>query len=658
MSQTTKTKTDVLHLKVRFQKLRVPKLKILRHIFFIAATFLSFAIASAQDSLWNTYTNVSKIGFAKPISKTVSSTYTGLSTTLPEVFRTLEFIPGLRHKGAVPNDFVTKKIILKFNLCNTADTAVSAWFFPGFYYTDIRLYKAGDSGPEKIPAVLPSISDSVGYRLISVPPNDSVTIFAELTFLKTYINSVRPRLINVDYVGSFIAQLRANNNESDLMTYVFCGLLLMMILYSLSNFLQGANPEFLYYSGYALFLGGLLLTKAMYGYRCSTISFFFEAYFDFIMQGLGIMFYMFFMQRFLDTKNKHTFLYKLYNTGIAMLVISMITYSYFHYFSNNFVLENLIENITKVLLLLMIVVFLIYSLRSWKDKLMRYLFWGNFCLFVFSLVSQLAVMLPDVFKGLSGVFSSSLFYYEVGLFLELVFFLAGLNHKNRRQIIAQTKERETLKSQNQLQEYEKEIAVYKAQQSERERISADMHDELGSGMTAIRLMSEIARNKMKENTPVEIDKISSSADDVLNKMNAIIWSMNSGNDTLDNLISYIRSYSLEYFDNTPVDCKVNTPATIPDKEITGDKRRNIFLCVKETLNNVLKHSKAKLVTINIAANHSLKIEIADNGTGIDMENLRQFGNGLKNITRRMEIIGGTFKIENNNGTVTTLELPL
>ena len=588
----------------------------------------------------------------------VSSTYTGLSTSFPEIYKTLVYTADIPHKGAVPNDFVTKKIILKLNLNNSADTAVSAWFFPGFYYTDIKLYKAVTSGVERLPSILPPIGDSIGYRLISLASKDSVTIFAELTFLKTYINSVRPRLINFGYVGSFIAELRANHNENDLMTYVFCGLLLMMILFSLANFVQGANPEFLYYSGYALSLGGMLLTKAMYSYHCSAISFFFEEYFDFIMQGLGIMFYMFFMQRFLTTKTKHPFLYKLYNAGIAMLAISMITYSYFHYFSNNFVIENLVENSTKVLLLVMIVVFLIYSLRSWKDRLMRYLFWGNLSLFIFSLLSQMAVMLTDVFKGLPGVFSSSLFYYEIGLFLELVFFLAGLNHKNRRRLIMQTKERETLKSQNQLQEYEKEIAVYKAQQAERERISADMHDELGSGMTAIRLMSEIARNKMKENTPVEIDKISSSADDVLNKMNAIIWSMNSGNDTLDNLISYIRSYSLEYFENTPVKCTVNTPASIPDKEITGDKRRNIFLCVKETLNNVLKHSKATLITINIEANHSLQISIADNGVGIDLEKLRQFGNGLKNITRRMETIGGTFKIKNNGGTVTTLDLPL
>jgi signal transduction histidine kinase len=364
------------------------------------------------------------------------------------------------------------------------------------------------------------------------------------------------------------------------------------------------------------------------------------------------------MKRFLNTRTNHPFLNKIYNFGLIVSTASILAYTFFHYFSNNYVAENLAENITKVVLLLMIVIFLIYSVRHWEDKLLRYLFWGNLCLFIFSLISQLAAFIQNILNSLPGIFSSSMFYYEVGLFLELVFFLGGLNYKNNRRLIAQTKEREILKAQNQLKEYEKEIAVYKAQQEERERISADMHDELGSGMTAIRLMSEIARNKMKENTPVEIEKISHSANDVLNKMNAIIWSMNSGNDTLDNLVSYIRSYALEYFDGTQIDCKVNTPEYIPGIELTGDKRRNVFLSIKETLNNALKHSKASLITIDIELSHCLKISIADNGVGIDLQNLRQFGNGLKNIGRRMESIGGTFKIENSNGTITTLELPI
>jgi signal transduction histidine kinase len=611
-----------------------------------------------EDSLWNTYTDISKIGLVKPIGKTVSSQYISKSGNIEKEYNLLQFQPGTKHRGSVPNDFVTRKLLLKFNICNTADSTVSIYFFPGFYYQYIQLYRVDGTGTQKIPSVLPDSPDRIGYRKISLAAHDSATILTELIFVKTYVNTIRPRLINTEYVSSFIAELRNNHNQDNLVTYVFCGLLLMMILFSMTNFFQGANREFLYYSGYAFFLGAMLFTKAAFDLRVSSISFFMEGYFDFILQSIGIMFYMVFMQRFLDTGNKHPFLNKLYNAGITLLTVSIISYSFFHYFSNNYAIENLVENATKALLLVMVIIFLFYSLRNRKDKLMRYLFWGNLCLFVFSLLSQVAVMLDNIFYEFPGIFASSLFYYEIGLLLELVFFLAGLNHKNRRQIIEQTKERETLKTQNQLQEYEKEIAVYKAQQEERERISADMHDELGSGMTAIRLMSEIARNKMKENTPVEIEKISASADDVLNNMNAIIWSMNSGNDSLDNLISYIRSYSLEYFDSTPVGCKVNTPETIPGKELAGDIRRNVFLCVKESLNNVLKHAKATLVIITIEAGNSLKIEISDNGTGIDMQNIRQFGNGLKNIARRMESIGGTFKIENMNGTITTLEFPL
>jgi signal transduction histidine kinase len=441
-------------------------------------------------------------------------------------------------------------------------------------------------------------------------------------------------------------------------TYLFCGLMLMMILYSLASYWQGANREFLYYALYAFFIGCMLFTKGAYAYRTDLMGYFLEEYLDFILQCTGILFFMIFMRKYLDTRQNHPFLDKLYKVGIVILVISMILYTYLNYFSDNFWLENQVENGTKILLLVLVIVFLVYSIRHWQDKLLRFLFWGNLCLLIFSLFSLVLLISRPVVTLIGGLLGSALFHYEIGLFLELVFFLVALNHKNRIRIALQARERERLKAENMLKEYEKEIAVYKAQQDERQRISADMHDELGSGMTAIRLMSEIARNKMKENTPVEIDRISHSADEVLNKMNAIIWSMNSGNDTLDNLVSYVRSYSLEYFDNTAVDCKVSTPPDIPDIQISGDKRRNMFLCVKESLNNILKHAKATQVTIRIAIDTELLIAIHDNGVGINLENIRQFGNGLKNIKRRMESIGGHYSIRREEGTVTELRLPI
>jgi signal transduction histidine kinase len=608
----------------------------------------------SQDS--TSCIDISKISYVRSISKLVDNGFIGKNESLSSVLAQTQFQKGVKFTGTIPSDYVTKKGIYRFSVCNGSDSAGSIWFFPGFYYWDVILYRQQGNHIIKLPSEKLNQKDNLGFRKITLGPHDSAVLYAELYFVKTYINTLRPRLINSQRVEIFMTDVRSAHDRNNVVTYLFCGLMLMMILFSIATYVNGGNKEFLYYSGYAFFVGGMLFTKALYDFRPNTISFFFEGYLDFIMLCIGHGFYMLFMRRFLVTRWRHPFLYRLYNFGIIMLMVSIPLYTFSHYFTNNYTIEYWTENITKFILLIMTIVFLVYSLRQWKDKIFRWVFWGNFFLFIFSLMSTAQVLGLIHIKG--EITGNSLFYYEMGLFLELVFFLVALNHKNNRRIISETRERERLKTDNQLKEYEKEIAVYKAQQEERQRISADMHDELGAGMTAIRLMSEIARNKMKESTPVEIERISHSADEVLNKMNAIIWSMNSGNDTLDNLVSYIRSYAIEYFENTQVECKVNTPEHIDPTELTGDKRRNLFLCVKETLNNALKHSGASQIVIDFEINQQLMIRIADNGVGIDLLKIRQFGNGLKNITRRMESIGGTYHIENKNGTVTTLTLPL
>ena len=199
------------------------------------------------------------------------------------------------------------------------------------------------------------------------------------------------------------------------------------------------------------------------------------------------------------------------------------------------------------------------------------------------------------------------------------------------------------------------MAVIKAQQEERNRISADMHDDLGAGMTTISLYSELAKSKLANNPIPEMEKISTSANDLLNKMNAIIWSMSSSNDTLGNTVAYIRSYALEYFENTGITCKIDIPEKLPNIEVIGEIRRNVFLVVKEALNNILKHAKATEVNIKLMrVENSLTLYIQDNGKGIDMDKLRQFGNGLKNMKKRMADIQVDFKIENKNGTLITM----
>jgi signal transduction histidine kinase len=553
---------------------------------------------------------------------------------------------------------VSKKLLARFSIANNTGTTDSLYFFPDLFFDNVILYKVENNKATALPVIAPANRDSISYRLFSVLPHDTLTILAECYPLRTYTSSFSPSIFRQNYIEPFTTKLQMENANVRLFTYVFCGLLLMMILFSLANFLQGSNREFLYYAAYAFFLGFMFFTKQFYFNRSIERNFFFESYMDFVLQSLGICFFMAFMLRFLETKKDFPFLHKLYISGIIFLTTVILLYTYIHYSAIDYYWENLLENlITKNVLVIMIVVFLVYALKNWHHKLLRYLFWGNLLFLTFSLLSLLSIIGGRKLH-LPGILNNSLILYEVGLLIELIFFLMGLTYKNRTQLIEQTTERERLKTENERKELEKQVAVMQAHQEERERISADIHDELGSGMTTIRLMSEIAKNKMKENIPVEIEKISNSANEVLNKMNAIVWSMNSSNDTLDSLISYIRAYTIEFFDGTPIECKVNMPEEIPFHEISGDKRRNIFLCVKESLNNALKHSKASRIKIDIEVNHKLKIKIADNGVGIEQEKIRRFGNGLKNIERRMKGIGGRYDISNNNGTQSKLELPL
>jgi signal transduction histidine kinase len=602
------------------------------------------------------YIDIGKIDLVDTIVDRVQFSFIKKNSDVNEIFENTHFKEIKDIKLHVNPGEVPDWLLSRFNVMNSADTEKIIFFFPGFFFPKIELFQREDNHLIPLPVILPHNPDSIGYRAIVLRPHDSATIYSLTSSLKTYNNNYRPRLVNSSYLPSYLETLHHSQKGLDKWTYVFAGLLLMMILFSLSNFLQGGNREFLYYSGYAFLLAAMLSATSYNFQTTSHFSYFFEGYLDFILQSAAIACYMIFMKKFLETKMKYPFLHNLYNGGLVVIATSVVIYSALHFFSDAYWLENFVENFTKYVLLVMILVFVVYSSRHWQDILLRYLVWGNLSLFLFSFISQIFISFKYKFTG-PDIFNMSLFYYEVGLFLELVCFLMGLNYKNRRQIIARTRERERLNLEVERKEFEKQMAVMAGQQEERNRISADMHDELGSGMTAIRLMSEIAKNKMKENTPVEIEKISQSADDVLNKMNAIIWSMNSKNDSLGNLISYIRTYALEYLEATQVECKVFIPAVIPDIEITGDKRRNLFLCVKETLNNILKHAKASEVMIDIALEENLVIKIWDNGIGIDTKNLRQFGNGLQNIARRMETIGGSFKIEKDAGTVTTLVLP-
>jgi signal transduction histidine kinase len=232
----------------------------------------------------------------------------------------------------------------------------------------------------------------------------------------------------------------------------------------------------------------------------------------------------------------------------------------------------------------------------------------------------------------------------------------GLFYRNKKVLKTIQKEMGRCRRDGERKEFEKRVAVLEARQKERNRIAADMHDELGSGITAILLACELIRTEKKESSAPEIEKISGSARELLHRMGMLIWTMVSAHDSVDSLASYIRNYAIEFFEHTPISCHFDMPASMSWQALSGDKRRNIFLCVKETFNNVLKHSKADRVYITFRVEKKLIIEIRDNGIGINLSEKNGSGYGLPNIQKRMKSIEGIAWIQNGEGTTVTLEL--
>ena len=207
----------------------------------------------------------------------------------------------------------------------------------------------------------------------------------------------------------------------------------------------------------------------------------------------------------------------------------------------------------------------------------------------------------------------------------------------------------------QLVELEKQQAIEK----ERTRIATDMHDDLGAGLSRIKFLSQSLLKKNKdEYVNAELEKITTYSDEMSEKMGEIIWALNEKNDTLADLIAYTRAFTMEYLAHHHINCEADTPLHLPSTFITGEMRRNIFLSVKESLHNIVKHANASNVYFSVQLNGNMQIIIHDNGKGIDWNNRRSFSNGLNNMKNRMKEIDGSVSFTNENGTKIILSVPL
>jgi signal transduction histidine kinase/ligand-binding sensor domain-containing protein len=220
----------------------------------------------------------------------------------------------------------------------------------------------------------------------------------------------------------------------------------------------------------------------------------------------------------------------------------------------------------------------------------------------------------------------------LGIGAALYFFLRGYVNERLRE------QRERL---------EREQAVL----AERMRIAGDMHDDLGAGLSALKLRSEMALRVEKD--PVKREQLGAlahTAGDLIGSMRQIIWTMNTDQSSLADLVSYTTNYTRSYCEQNGLTPEIITVKEWPTVQLTSEQRRNTFLVVKEALHNVVKHANAR--TVRLAMSHGdshLLVDVQDDGVGLPGHTQDSVGNGLRNMRKRILALGGTLGTESSMG---------
>lgn len=233
-------------------------------------------------------------------------------------------------------------------------------------------------------------------------------------------------------------------------------------------------------------------------------------------------------------------------------------------------------------------------------------------------------------------------------------------------IVVYTKKQKTLLTEKRLQEveYEKEILAkelenIKTLQLERERISQDMHDDIGSNLSSIKLQAQLIKNNIHDQAiHADLDEILNDVSIMNASMREMIWSLQSQNDELLSFISYIRQYAHNLLNKAQITFHFTSEIT-EQQVLPSHIRRNLFLVVKEAVHNIVKHSEATEASLLCYfKDNFFCIKISDNGVGIS-EYSGTKGNGLVNMKNRILSAQGNFSINcMPNSTVILLSAPI
>jgi signal transduction histidine kinase len=193
----------------------------------------------------------------------------------------------------------------------------------------------------------------------------------------------------------------------------------------------------------------------------------------------------------------------------------------------------------------------------------------------------------------------------------------------------------------------------------RTRIATDLHDDIGSGLSQIALISEVVRRRVNRDDPPVTDslaQIAGSSRELVDSMSDIVWAVDPHKDHLSDLTQRMRRFASEIFTARNIEFRFQERAETEDMKLSADVRRQVFLIFKESVNNIVRHSGCKEADIEFRVEHGwLTLKVSDDGKGFYSEEDSD-GHGLVSMRERAKALGGDLTVISHHGNGTTVRL--
>ncbi len=460
-------------------------------------------------------------------------------------------------------------------------------------------------------------------------------------------------LYDSNALNAALAQDLPASNATIIVRMLFMGFLLCQLLYMLSQWLMVRRKEYLYYLLYMTLIAIYFLSKqeSMFGVDILFTRWpLLTIYLGKTLLILPYYVYFRFIRSFLEIPRDHPRL----NTWIIRMENFLLLYAavdfVFILVTFNRPVQTEMYTVVFALVFLLTIGFMVYMYRR-GGVLVYYVISGSLFVatgHILGLIFSYLEINRHEDLGVPDIF----IFPQAGIILEVLCFTAGLSYKSRmtekEKIVSQEKLIEQLKANELLQNRMQHI---------RNKIAQELHDDIGSTLSSISILSDLAlRENSSAQTVETMNEIKDSSMMLMERMDDIVWSISPRNDSLENLLMRVRHFATTLFEAKGIEYCIDIQKNINEVRLPMDYRQHIYLILKEAINNLVKYALASQAFLEVSFDQQhLSLSVRDNGRGFDPAT-PPTGNGITGMQRRAALMNARLSIRSAPGDGTDIVL--